>query len=154
MVDVLYVGLQDEDRIAVCTIDGDSGRLNKQDHVASPGGPSVMAISADRQTLYVGHRTQPSIASLQAATSDSLRLGIVPVLRANSRLTGVMSSSSRCAGVSALSSTVGRMRSCGFSAATSARCSSGPMNEPSVIARSTKQSPPGYVAEIASLRSQ
>src|SRR4051812_10893146 len=63
MVDVLYVGLQDEDRIAVSAIDGDNGRLNKQADVVSAGGPSVMAISADRRTLYVGNRTQPSIAS-------------------------------------------------------------------------------------------
>lgn len=63
MVDVLYVGLQDEDRIAVFTIGGESGRLAKQADLTSPGSPSVMAVSPDRQTLYVGHRAQPSIAS-------------------------------------------------------------------------------------------
>jgi 6-phosphogluconolactonase (cycloisomerase 2 family) len=59
----LYVGLQDEDSIAVFTIDTGSGRLSKQSDAASAGGPSVMAISPDRKTLYVGHRTRPSIAS-------------------------------------------------------------------------------------------
>lgn len=63
MPHALYVGLQDEDRISVFTIDRESGALNKQTDVASAGGPSVMAISPDRGTLYVGHRTQPSIAS-------------------------------------------------------------------------------------------
>jgi 6-phosphogluconolactonase len=61
--DALYVGLQDEDSIAVFTIDTGSGRLSKQSDAASAGGPSVMAISPDRKTLYVGHRTRPSIAS-------------------------------------------------------------------------------------------
>ena len=63
MPDALYVGLQDEDSIAVFAIDAGSGRLSKQADVASEGGPSVMAISPDRKTLYVGHRTRPSIAS-------------------------------------------------------------------------------------------
>ena len=63
MADVIYVGLQDDNNIAVFMIDGDSGRLAKQADVALPGGPSVMAISPDRKTLYVGNRTQPSIAS-------------------------------------------------------------------------------------------
>jgi 6-phosphogluconolactonase len=63
MPDALYVGLQDEDSIAVFTIDTESGRLSKQADVASAGGPSVMAISPDRKTLYVGNRTRPSIAS-------------------------------------------------------------------------------------------
>jgi 6-phosphogluconolactonase len=63
MADVLYVGLQDEDKIAVFAIDGDNGRLTKRAEVASTGGPSVFAISPDRNTLYVGHRTRPAIAS-------------------------------------------------------------------------------------------
>src|SRR5215469_16535621 len=63
MPEVLYVGLQDEDSMAVFTIDPGSGRLSKQADVASGGGPSVMAISPDRKTFYVGHRTRPSIAS-------------------------------------------------------------------------------------------
>ena len=62
MVDMLYVGLQDEDRLAIFTI-GEDGRLAKQTDLASPGAPSVMAISPDRKTLYVGHRAQPSITS-------------------------------------------------------------------------------------------
>jgi 6-phosphogluconolactonase len=63
MPDALYVGLQDEDSIAVFAADPESGQIRKHADVASDGGPSVMAISPDRKTLYVGHRTQPSIAS-------------------------------------------------------------------------------------------
>ena len=99
-------------------------------------------------------RTQPSIASVQVAMSAAPAIGIVPVLRANRRRTGVMSSSSRWTGVSAFSSTVGRRRRSGFSAAVSARCSSGDMKEPPVIARSPigrRAISAGFAAEIASL---
>src|SRR5215469_11702189 len=63
MADVLYVGLQDDDKIAVFALDGASGGLTKRADVALAGGPSVTAISPDRNTLYVGCRTRPSIAS-------------------------------------------------------------------------------------------
>src|SRR5438477_2961413 len=63
MPHALYLCLQDEDNIALFTIESDSGRLAKQGDLASAGGPSVIAISPDRKTLYVGHRTRPSIAS-------------------------------------------------------------------------------------------
>src|SRR5690242_9500416 len=63
MPEMLYVGLQDDDEVAVFALDGDSGTLTKQTEVAAAGGPSVTAISPDRNTLYVGCRTRPSIAS-------------------------------------------------------------------------------------------
>jgi 6-phosphogluconolactonase len=63
MPDVLYVGLQDDDRLAIFAIDGASGRLAKAGEMAAEGGPSVFAISPDRRTLFVGYRTRPSIAS-------------------------------------------------------------------------------------------
>jgi 6-phosphogluconolactonase len=63
MPEMLYVGLQDDNKIAVFALDGDRGELTKRADIAAPGGPSVMAISPDRNTLYVGYRTQPSIAS-------------------------------------------------------------------------------------------
>ena len=62
MPDMLYVGLQDDDQIAVFALSGDSGGLTKRGDVAAAGGPSVMAIGSDN-TLYVGYRTRPSIAS-------------------------------------------------------------------------------------------
>ena len=54
MPEMLYVGLQDDDEVAVFALDGDSGTLTKQTEVAAAGGPSVTAISPDRNTLYVG----------------------------------------------------------------------------------------------------
>lgn len=63
MPDALYVGLQDEDKIAVFGIDANSGQLTKKADVPAAGGPSVMAVSLDRRTLYVGQRTQPALSS-------------------------------------------------------------------------------------------
>jgi 6-phosphogluconolactonase (cycloisomerase 2 family) len=63
MSDMLYVGLQDDDKVVVFALDGDGGKLTKRADVAAAGGPSVMTISPDRNTLYVGCRTRPSIAS-------------------------------------------------------------------------------------------
>jgi 6-phosphogluconolactonase (cycloisomerase 2 family) len=77
MSDMLYVGLQDDDKIVVFALDGDSGKLTKRADVAAAGGPSVMAISPDRNTLYVGCRTRPSIASyrIDPATGGLSLLG-------------------------------------------------------------------------------
>ena len=77
MPDMLYVGLQDDDKIAVFALDRASGELAKRADVAAAGGPSVMAIGPDRNTLYVGCRTRPSIASyrIDPATGDLSLLG-------------------------------------------------------------------------------
>ena len=47
MSDMLYVGLQDDDKIVVFALDGDSGKLTKRADLAAAGGPAVMAISPD-----------------------------------------------------------------------------------------------------------
>ena len=60
---VLYVGLQDDDKIAIFAIDAGSGQLRRRADVPAAGGPSVMAISLDRHTLYVGQRTQPALSA-------------------------------------------------------------------------------------------
>jgi 6-phosphogluconolactonase len=77
MPDMLYVGLQEENRIAVFAVDGDSGRLTRRADVAAAGGPSVTAIGPDRNTLYVGCRERPSIASyrIDPATGGLSPLG-------------------------------------------------------------------------------
>lgn len=59
----LYVGLQDEDKIAAFAVDADTGQLAKGGEAPAPGGPSVMAINPERRMLYVGHRNQPMISS-------------------------------------------------------------------------------------------
>src|SRR5512141_1292520 len=77
MPDVLYVCLQDDDKIAAFTMDPGSAQLTRQAEVPAPGGPSVMAISNDRQVLYVGHRTKPAISSyrIDRATGGLTLLG-------------------------------------------------------------------------------
>src|SRR3989475_9710414 len=59
----MYVALQEDDTIAVLTIDPHSGRLTPQGEAAIPGGPFTLAISPDRKYLYAGCRTTPQIAS-------------------------------------------------------------------------------------------
>jgi len=61
----LYVCLQDEDKIVAFAMDPDSGRLTPQADVPAAGGPSVLAISPDRRTLYVGHRVGQAISSFR-----------------------------------------------------------------------------------------
>src|SRR5256714_3873877 len=77
MPEMLYVGLQDDDKIAVFALGGDNSELTKRAEVAAAGGPSVMAIGPDRNTLYVGCRTRPSIASyrIDLATGGLSLLG-------------------------------------------------------------------------------
>lgn len=64
MPSMLYVGLQDADKVAVFSID-QAGKLAKQSEVPAPGGPSVMAVSNDRTVLYVGQRSGPAITSFR-----------------------------------------------------------------------------------------
>jgi 6-phosphogluconolactonase len=79
MPQALYICLQDDDKIAVFAIDAEIGRLTPQTEVAIPGGPSVMASSPDRRTLYVGHRTRPAISSfrINQSTGSLTLLGTV-----------------------------------------------------------------------------
>ena len=78
MPQALYVCLQDDDKIASFAID-ETGRLTPQTEVALTGGPSVMASSPDRRTLYVGHRTRPAISSfrINQSTGSLTLLGTV-----------------------------------------------------------------------------
>jgi 6-phosphogluconolactonase len=77
MPDILYVGLQDDDKIAIFAIDRESGKLTKRAEVPGSGGPSVFAISPDKRTLYAGNRTRPSLASyrIDPATGGLSLLG-------------------------------------------------------------------------------
>jgi 6-phosphogluconolactonase len=76
----LYVGLQDDDKIAVFALDADTGQLTPQADVPSAGGPSVTALSPDRRTVYVGHRTRPAITSFRIDPVGGLTsLGVVAV---------------------------------------------------------------------------
>jgi 6-phosphogluconolactonase len=61
---MLYVGLQDADKVAVFSID-ENGNLARQGEVAAAGGPSVMAVGNDRKVLYVGQRGEPVITTFR-----------------------------------------------------------------------------------------
>ena len=61
MPDVLYVGLQDDDKIASFGIDAGSGKLEPRAETPAAGAPSVFALSPDRRVLYVGYRGTPAI---------------------------------------------------------------------------------------------
>jgi 6-phosphogluconolactonase len=65
MPDMLYVCLQDEDRIASFAIDAGTGGLTRQTDLPIAGGPSVLALSPDRQVLYVGTRDPAAISSFR-----------------------------------------------------------------------------------------
>jgi 6-phosphogluconolactonase len=65
MPHALYVCLQDDNKIAVFQMDADDGQLSPRGEVALAGGPTVMALSPDRQTLFVGTRTEPAISTYQ-----------------------------------------------------------------------------------------
>ena len=63
MPDVLYVGLQDDDKIVSFGIDAGSGKLVPSGETPAAGAPSVFAVSPDRRVLYVGYRGTPAIES-------------------------------------------------------------------------------------------
>src|SRR6266478_286004 len=62
MPNYVYVAAQDDNQIAVFTIDGETGRLTRTAEIPMPGGPSLLAIRPNRQCLYVGHRQVPEIS--------------------------------------------------------------------------------------------
>ena len=64
MPDVVYVGLQDDDKIVRFGIDTGAGKLVPGGETPAAGAPSVFAVSPDRRVLYVyvGNRGHNSIA--------------------------------------------------------------------------------------------
>ena len=69
MSDVLYVGLQEDDKIASFSIDAGSGKLALTGETAAAGAPSAFALSPDRRVLYVGYRGTPAIESCRIDSS-------------------------------------------------------------------------------------
>ena len=79
MTTYVYVAAQDDDKINVFTMDESSGALSPQAEVAMAGGPSLLALSQDKSTLYVGHRTSAQISShrIDPATGGFSQTGMV-----------------------------------------------------------------------------
>jgi 6-phosphogluconolactonase len=75
----MYVSLQDDNRILRLAVDAATGHLAPQGQVPVAGGPSVLAISPNRQVLYVGARTVPGISSfrIDPATGELTPSGTV-----------------------------------------------------------------------------
>jgi 6-phosphogluconolactonase len=61
----MYVPLQNDDKIAVFTVDAGTGTLTPKSEMPVPGGPSPLAISPDRTVLYVGYRGSADISSFR-----------------------------------------------------------------------------------------
>ena len=61
----MYVSLQDDDRIAIFTLDGETGKLLLQEYVAVIGGPAPLAIDPEHKFLYVGRRGNREISSFR-----------------------------------------------------------------------------------------
>ena len=59
----VYIALVEDAKISIMTLDAGSGKLTPQSEVPISGGPSALAISPDRNVLYVGHRDVPEISS-------------------------------------------------------------------------------------------
>src|SRR5256712_9657619 len=70
MADVLYVGLQDDDKIVTFGIDAGATKLVPRAETPAVGAPSVFAVSPDRRTLYVGYRGTPGIESCRIDTAS------------------------------------------------------------------------------------
>ena len=70
MPDVLYVGLQDDDKIVSFSIDTGAGKLARTGETAAAGAPSAFAVSPDRRVLYVGYRGTPAIESCRMDPSS------------------------------------------------------------------------------------
>ncbi len=71
MPDMLFVCLQDDDRIASFAIDAATGELTRRADVPVAGGPSVLALSPDRRVLYSGS----AIQALSRAFASTRRTG-------------------------------------------------------------------------------
>src|SRR5215213_1050547 len=65
MLDVPFVCLQDEDKIASFAIEAATGALTRQADLRVAGGPSVLALSPDRRVLYLGTRDPAAILSFR-----------------------------------------------------------------------------------------
>ena len=61
----LYVSLQDDERIAIFSVDGATGRLSRQEDITVIGGPAPLAIDPERKFLYVGRRANREISSFR-----------------------------------------------------------------------------------------
>ncbi len=72
----MYVAQQDDDRISIYTVDPETGDLSLQEDVVVEGGPAPLALSPNKELLYVGLRGSQQIAAYRVE-SPSGRLSVV-----------------------------------------------------------------------------
>ena len=70
MADVLYVALQDDEKIVTFGIDAAAGTLVPRAETPAVGAPSAFALSPDRRSLYVGYRATPGIESYRVESAS------------------------------------------------------------------------------------
>ncbi len=63
MATYVYVAAQDDNKLSIFSLDEASGSLTRVGEEPVTGGPSLLAISPDKQTMYAGHREVPEITS-------------------------------------------------------------------------------------------
>ena len=75
----VYVASQDDDKISVFTMDAGTGKLTPKGEVTISDGPHLLAISPNREVLYVGQRGLPGISSwrIDRTTGDITQNGSV-----------------------------------------------------------------------------
>ena len=66
----VYVAAQDDNKVSVFTMDAGSGKLTPKTEVSISDGPHLLAISPDRNVLYVGQRGLPGISSWRIDHND------------------------------------------------------------------------------------
>lgn len=75
----VYVASQDDDKISIFTMDAGTGKLTPKSEMPISDGPHLLAISPNREVLYVGQRGLPGISSwrIDHATGGLTRTGSV-----------------------------------------------------------------------------
>ena len=60
---LMYVSLQDDDKVSIFRVDAVSGEIDHQEDAAIAGGPAPLAVDPGRKYLYVGLRGSQEISS-------------------------------------------------------------------------------------------
>jgi 6-phosphogluconolactonase len=63
----MYVSLQQDDKLALFTMDPATGKLTRQGELAVAGGPAPLAVDPQRRFLYVGRRGANIVSSFRIA---------------------------------------------------------------------------------------
>jgi 6-phosphogluconolactonase len=81
MLHQMYVSIAGDDRIALFTVDGDTGTLTPQGDVKVSGRPAPLAVDPQRKYLYVGKRGENKVSGyrIDPETGSLSLMGTVPL---------------------------------------------------------------------------